>query len=223
MSGRPLSPEEAAVWRKLVATVEPLKAVKNEVEPSRSLGPSAKPLPTHSNGSPTPTSREQEQYSTTLETSKEAFAQMLDRRSVARSPSEQQFNYNLVSAAKPSPVERMGNLDGHWERRLNKGQVSPDMTIDLHGHNLASAYARMDGALAQASAGQMRMLLLITGKARPAGNEGDGRPRGAIRRAMQDWLSASRHAANIAAVRNAHPRHGGDGALYIILRRQRRP
>jgi len=36
-----------------------------------------------------------------------------------------------------------------------------------------------------------------------------------------DWLAASRHAADIAAVRGAHPRHGGAGALYIILRRRR--
>ena len=43
--------------------------------------------------------------------------------------------------------------------------------------------------------------------------------RGAIRAAVGDWLAASRHAADIAAVRSAHPRHGGAGALYIILRR----
>jgi DNA-nicking Smr family endonuclease len=36
-----------------------------------------------------------------------------------------------------------------------------------------------------------------------------------------DWLAASRHAGSIAAVRNAHPRHGGAGALYIVLRRRR--
>ena len=61
-----------------------------------------------------------------------------------------------------------------------------------------------------------RVLLLITGKPR-AGAE----RRGAIRAAVGDWLAASRHAAAIAAVRNAHPRHGGSGALYIVLRRRR--
>ncbi|MGB5485182.1 Smr/MutS family protein, partial [Parasphingorhabdus sp.] len=39
--------------------------------------------------------------------------------------------------------------------------------------------------------------------------------------AISDWLAASRHASRIAAVRRAHPRHGGAGALYIILRRPR--
>ena len=65
-----------------------------------------------------------------------------------------------------------------------------------------------------------RVLLLITGKP-PSGPD---RPvqRGAIRAAVGDWLAASRHAAHIAAVRGAHPRHGGLGALYIVLRRDRR-
>ena len=45
--------------------------------------------------------------------------------------------------------------------------------------------------------------------------------RGAIRAAISDWLAASRHAPYIAAVRRAHRRHGGAGALYIILRRRR--
>ena len=47
--------------------------------------------------------------------------------------------------------------------------------------------------------------------------------RGAIRAAVADWLAASRHADRIAAVRNAHPRHGGTGALYIVLKRSGRP
>ena len=67
-----------------------------------------------------------------------------------------------------------------------------------------------------------RVLLLITGK--PPRPESE-RPhaRGAIRAAVGDWLAASRHADAIAAVRGAHPRHGGHGALYIILRRPRSP
>jgi DNA-nicking Smr family endonuclease len=62
-----------------------------------------------------------------------------------------------------------------------------------------------------------RVLLLITGK--PPTKERSGR--GAIRAAVGDWLAASPHAGDIAAVRNASPRHGGAGALYIVLRRRR--
>ena len=231
MSGRPLSPEEAALWQKLVAAVEPLKA-KNPYEtkkrttnnaphgqdfvsPPKNKGIIAKPVQNIMASSATL------HKASAIPATKEAFAMMLDQRRSAlvhaeRSPMPSFFNHHV----QPE-TERTGNLDGHWERRLSKGQVAPDMTVDLHGYNLSAAYARMDGALAQAQAAHMRVLLLITGKARPAAHNIDGRPRGAIRRAMQDWLSASRHAGNISAVRNAHPRHGGDGALYIILKRRR--
>ncbi|HEY0043787.1 MAG TPA: Smr/MutS family protein [Allosphingosinicella sp.] len=96
--------------------------------------------------------------------------------------------------------------------------MAPDFVLDLHGHNLGTAYDLLDHRLEFAVAAEARLLLLVTGK--PPGEE---RPvkRGAIRAAVGDWLAASRHAGSIAAVRNAHPRHGGAGALYIILRRRR--
>lgn len=97
-----------------------------------------------------------------------------------------------------------------------RGIVAPDRTVDLHGHTLTSAHSALDHALAQAIADDARLVLLITGKP-PKGDE----RRGAIRAAIGDWLAGSRHAARIAAVRNAHPRHGGAGALYVILRRRR--
>jgi len=113
-------------------------------------------------------------------------------------------------------VEPGTTLDGSWDKRLSRGLVQPDRIVDLHGHSLATAYDLLDRRLGQAAATGDRVLLLITGKAR-AGTE----KRGAIRAAVGDWLAASRHAGHIAAVRGAHPRHGGAGALYIVLRRKR--
>ncbi|MFS0774084.1 Smr/MutS family protein [Sphingomonas sp. 1P08PE] len=112
------------------------------------------------------------------------------------------------------------NLDGSWDRRLSRGIVSPDSSIDLHGHTLASAHSMLDAGLDRAIRRGDRVLLLVTGK--PPRPESE-RPhaRGAIRAAVADWLAASRHADAIAAVRGAHPRHGGLGALYIVLRRPR--
>jgi DNA-nicking Smr family endonuclease len=92
------------------------------------------------------------------------------------------------------------------------------MVLDLHGHDLATAWDLLDSRLEAAIAGGARILLLITGKP-----PGPARPvvRGRIRGAIGDWLAASRHSARIAAVRGAHARHGGTGALYIVLRRAR--
>jgi DNA-nicking Smr family endonuclease len=126
-----------------------------------------------------------------------------------------------AAPAPPPPARRSGpgtTLDARWDRRLARGAIPPDATLDLHGHDLATAYDLLDRRLEQAVAEGARLLLLVTGRApRPERPE----KRGAIRGAVGDWLAASRHAADIAAVRGAHPRHGGAGALYIVLRRRR--
>lgn len=108
-------------------------------------------------------------------------------------------------------------LDGSWDKKLRSGSVEPDRVLDLHGMNLDSAWAAIDRSLDLAIERGERVLLLITGHHRP------GEPpvqRGRIRAAVHDWLAASRHAGDIAAVRGAHPRHGGGGSLYLILRRK---
>lgn len=108
-------------------------------------------------------------------------------------------------------------LDASWDRKLARGTIEPDRTIDLHGHSLTSAYELLDRALASAIAGHARVVLLVTGH--PPRGEAPIE-RGKIRAAVGDWLAASRHAGHIAAVRPAHQRHGGRGALYIVLRRR---
>lgn len=118
----------------------------------------------------------------------------------------------------PRPLDRHG-LDGSWERKLAKAQLAPDLTLDLHGHSLDAAHARLDLGLTQAVAMGARLVLVITGKPRPVAAADRGERRGAIRAKLLDWLAAGPHAGRIAAVRPAHQRHGGSGALYVILRR----
>jgi DNA-nicking Smr family endonuclease len=113
-------------------------------------------------------------------------------------------------------VQPTNTLDRSWDRRLSRGLVAPELAVDLHGHTLDAAYRTLDAGLDAAIAGGIRVLLLVTGKPRDPGSG-----RGAIRAAVGDWLAASRHSADIAAVRGAHPRHGGAGALYIVLKRHR--
>ncbi len=108
-------------------------------------------------------------------------------------------------------------LDGSWDKGLRSGSISPDRTLDLHGHHLDGAWSAIDYMLERAIAAGDRVVLLITG------HERRGEPpvvRGRIRAAVHDWLASSRHAGHIAAVRAAHRRHGGGGSLYIILRRR---
>jgi DNA-nicking Smr family endonuclease len=124
----------------------------------------------------------------------------------------------VAKPAAPKAPPPSDTLDGSWDRRLSRGLVAPESSVDLHGHTLATAYDRLDKGLEYAVAHGDRVLLLITGKP-PAPESERPHSRGAIRAAVGDWLKASRFSDRIAAVRGAHPRHGGAGALYIVLRR----
>ena len=128
-----------------------------------------------------------------------------------------------LSAPRPvaAPTKSANSLDSHWDRRLKSGAVQPDFTLDLHDHGLDAAYNRLISGVAQARSMGARTILLITGKPRPVDPADRGHRRGAIRAKVLDWLAASSHHSAIAAVRRAHQRHGGDGALYIVLRRER--
>jgi DNA-nicking Smr family endonuclease len=112
-------------------------------------------------------------------------------------------------------------LDSTWNRKLARGTLTPDFTLDLHGHTLASAHSHLDHGLTQAKAMGARVVLLVTGKSRPVESADRGERRGAIRAKVLDWLAAGSHASSIAAIRTAHRRHGGDGALYLVLKRPR--
>jgi len=126
----------------------------------------------------------------------------------------------------PRRTHQTATLDGHWDRRLRKGLIRPDMSIDLHGHTLASAQALLDEAIGRALLRGARVLLVVAGRLRPGADRlpvmhGDPRPRGAIRASLPDWLAYSPHADQIVALRPAHISHGGAGAVYVILRRGR--
>jgi DNA-nicking Smr family endonuclease len=124
----------------------------------------------------------------------------------------------VIRVASLRAMEDKNTLDASWDRRIKKGVIIPDISIDLHGQGLSSAHSRLDHALDQSIQQRLRIILLVTGKLR-AHDRASGAGRGAIAAVVRDWLAASRFASHISAVRQAHPRHGGDGALYIILKR----
>lgn len=130
-------------------------------------------------------------------------------------------------AALPAPTEvsprprQPVQLDGGWERRLTKGQVQPDYALDLHGLRLDAAWERLESTVARLIERGGRVLLVIAGRDRGPDVRHQPGARGRIRATLPDWLHDSRHADRIAAVRPAHARHGGAGAVYVVLRRDR--
>jgi DNA-nicking Smr family endonuclease len=111
-------------------------------------------------------------------------------------------------ARLPHPLG--ATLDGSWDRQIARGRLVPDRIIDLHGHTLATAHGVLASAILAADGA--RVILVITGKGRP------DRP-SRIRDELMHWLNRPDLRAQVASLRNAHPRHGGSGAFYIVLRR----
>lgn len=192
---RGLTVAEAELWAKVAATVKPLHPAKAKASPQAAEKP-PKAVPASAVHAP-PKPR----------------AQAKPLAAPGTPPA--------LAQRQPRTLDRHG-LDASWERKLAKAAVVPDFTLDLHGHTLDAAHSRLEHGLAQAIAQGARVLLLITGRARPSDDHASrGERRGAIRAKVLDWLAAGSYAHRIAAVRQAHPRHGGAGALYIVLKRAR--
>jgi|JI10StandDraft_1071094.scaffolds.fasta_scaffold00079_45 DNA-nicking Smr family endonuclease len=194
---RGLSREEAELWGRVARTVKPLM---RRVPTTTVMGAHVR----DSEVTPPPTTP-------------------LKFQKIKRVPPQQAAASQLPQGGedrKPRPLDRHG-LDGSWERKLAKAEISPDFTLDLHGHTLDAAHARLDHGLAQAVSLGARLVLVITGKPRPVEAADRGGRRGAIRAKLLDWLAHGSHASRIAAVRGAHPRHGGTGAVYVVLKRPR--
>ncbi len=131
-------------------------------------------------------------------------------------------------SARPEPPKRApaanriavdaATLDGGWDRKMRTGRLSPDLTLDLHGYTRDRAHALLVRVIGDAAIGGARVLLVITGKGARESDDSD-RPRGVIRASLRDWLQSAELRPYIAALRPAHPRHGGGGAWYVILRR----
>jgi len=114
-------------------------------------------------------------------------------------------------------------LDKSWQKRLRRGRMDVDMTLDLHGMTQDHAYRTLMQAMERAIVQQMRVMLVITGKGalKTKNDARDDRPRGVLRKQLPIWLNESRYQNHIFALRPAHPTHGGAGAFYILIRRPR--
>ncbi|HEX9701627.1 MAG TPA: Smr/MutS family protein [Rhodospirillales bacterium] len=105
-------------------------------------------------------------------------------------------------------------LDKRTRLRLRRGQVEIQGVIDLHGHTQVEAHRALAGFLEGAQSAGKRAVLVITGKGLAPGS-------GILRAAVPRWLNEPALRRMIRAFSHAQPKDGGEGALYVLLRRKR--
>jgi DNA-nicking Smr family endonuclease len=135
-------------------------------------------------------------------------------------------------------------VDRNTAASLRKGELPIEATLDLHGFTQGEAHSALIALIARSRAAGHRCVLVVTGKGGKAGAVppvggrdkesapdlmswrrappgADGRTTGVLRANVPRWLNESPLRAHVLAFANARPRHGGEGALYVLIRRVR--
>ncbi|TVQ33214.1 MAG: DNA mismatch repair protein MutS [Geminicoccaceae bacterium] len=110
------------------------------------------------------------------------------------------------NAAPPVP-----GLDRRTAQRLKRGRFPIDASFDLHGHTQASAHDALLAFLQRSRGRGFRHVLVVTGRGAAGG--------GVLKRSVPRWLQEPGFQRHVLGFTEAGPRHGGEGALYVVLRR----
>lgn len=193
---RLLSEEDEAVWNYVARSIEPAKGKPrvNEVEPDADL---LAAFTARAGSKPTPQARPS------------------PPPPPARSPQP--------PPRKPSPPEPQAvPLERRKARRIARGTDEIDARLDLHGMTQEDAHHALSGFIRRCHAAGHRTVLVITGKGATGRDDGDvvPRPRGVLRRNVPRWLASPDIGPLVISYTTAHIRHGGEGALYVRLRRK---
>lgn len=117
--------------------------------------------------------------------------------------------------APRKPSAALHGIEPNRARRIVTGREEIGARIDLHGLDQDRARSALEAFIARAHLDGHRAVLVITGQGRTGG--------GVLRRRAPEWLAAPRLRAMVAGVSQAHRRHGGEGALYVALKRPSPP
>jgi DNA-nicking Smr family endonuclease len=111
-------------------------------------------------------------------------------------------------------------LERRLKQRLARGTEPIEARLDLHGRSQSEAHAALLHALRRAQADGIKIVLVITGKGSLGGRD-FASERGVLKRQVPLWLKLPEFRPYVLAIDDAHIGHGGEGALYVRVRRQR--
>ena len=194
MTRRRLTPEEIALWHKVVEKTERL-------HPESATGPPRvlpKPKPAKS-----PLSR------------MDGFTL---GQTAAPKPRRHDLKPALVDHLLTTPVQ----MDRKAFGRMKRGKLKPEGRIDLHGMTVDRAHPALVRFVLSAQASGKRLVLVTTRSANTSEPPGPiPVPHGVLKHQVPHWLSTPPLAQAVLQVSSAHISHGGTGALYVYLRRGR--
>ena len=136
-------------------------------------------------------------------------------KAAAEPPASSQKSFAPADMAK---FQAPQTFDRDVDRALSRGRRAPEAKLDLHGMTLAAAERAVAEFLAESSERGRRLVLIVTGKGLRL--EGGRMLGGRIRAEFLGWLNRADNRVRLRGVRPAHPRHGGSGAFYVLLRRR---
>lgn len=196
-SGRAIAPDEAELWDLVTSSVD---KVKNKARVPSHAGEADLPaIPVRAAPAPAKT----------------------DPRST-RKPAPPQTS---PKANRPPPI---AEFDRRAVRQVSSGKVSIDARLDLHGMRQRDARTELHAFLRAAQARGCKTVLIITGKGDTSVGRDHlagalGKPqRGVLRHSVPQWLGEPELRPVVLSYTSAGTRHGGDGALYVQLRKARR-
>jgi DNA-nicking Smr family endonuclease len=120
----------------------------------------------------------------------------------------------LPAKPKPPPLAPIGRRE---RSHLSRGRKEIDARLDLHGMTQTRAHRALFGFLQRAHHDGLTFVLIITGK----GKIGAESERGVLRRQVPQWLGLPEFRSLVVGFEEAHIGHGGEGALYVRVRRAR--
>ena len=129
----------------------------------------------------------------------------------------------IVAPPKPSPLTvplppALAPLGRRERSQLSRGRKDIDARLDLHGMTQTRAHRVLFTFLQRAHRDGLTFVLVITGKGKVGGAESE---RGVLRRQVPQWLNLPEFRSMVVGFEEAHIGHGGEGALYVRVRRAR--
>jgi DNA-nicking Smr family endonuclease len=124
-----------------------------------------------------------------------------------------------AAAPNPRPAPGLAPIERRQKKKLARGAAPIDARLDLHGCTQSEAHAALLQFLRRAQGNGARYVLVITGKGR-TGSDGLREP-GVLRRQVPQWLAMPDFRGYVIGFDDASASHGGEGALYVRLRRGR--